>query len=120
MPFEVHGEDDGEVLTHILAAKWILEDMESNGRALKESLRAYSQRFVIPFLSNNQKTSWLSLGNSYFYGRRPKVYERQYTARNTSAFFQYFEEKGHKVVPSVPLVVKDDPTLMFINANESI
>ena len=32
------------------------------------------------------------------------------------AFFQFFEEKGHKVVPSVPLVVKDDPTLMFINA----
>ncbi|HCE85817.1 MAG TPA: hypothetical protein DEO99_06650 [Bacteroidetes bacterium] len=44
MPFEVHGEDDGEVLTHILAAKWILEDMESNGRELKESLRAYSQK----------------------------------------------------------------------------
>ena len=32
------------------------------------------------------------------------------------AFFQFFEKKGHKVVPSVPLVVKDDPTLMFINA----
>ena len=32
------------------------------------------------------------------------------------AFFQFFEDKGHKVVPSVPLVVKDDPTLMFINA----
>ena len=32
------------------------------------------------------------------------------------AFFQFFEEKGHKIVPSVPLVVKDDPTLMFINA----
>ena len=44
MPFEVHGEDDGEVLTHILAAKWILEDMENSGRALKDSLRAYSQK----------------------------------------------------------------------------
>ncbi|MGB1120185.1 MAG: alanine--tRNA ligase [Chitinophagales bacterium] len=32
------------------------------------------------------------------------------------AFFNFFEDKGHKVVPSVPLVVKDDPTLMFINA----
>ncbi len=31
-------------------------------------------------------------------------------------FLEYFEEKGHKIVPSAPLVVKDDPTLMFTNA----
>lgn len=31
-------------------------------------------------------------------------------------FLEYFEKKGHKVVPSAPLVVKDDPTLMFTNA----
>ena len=33
-----------------------------------------------------------------------------------SAFFKYFESKGHEIVPSAPMVVKDDPTLMFINA----
>jgi len=33
-----------------------------------------------------------------------------------SAFFNYFESKGHEIVPSAPMVVKDDPTLMFINA----
>lgn len=31
-------------------------------------------------------------------------------------FFRFFEEKGHKIVPSAPMVVKNDPTLMFTNA----
>tara|TARA_B110000037_G_scaffold221543_1_gene292906 strand:- start:384 stop:3011 length:2628 start_codon:yes stop_codon:yes gene_type:complete len=31
-------------------------------------------------------------------------------------FLTFFEEKNHKIVPSAPIVVKDDPTLMFINA----
>ncbi len=31
-------------------------------------------------------------------------------------FLTYFKEKGHDVVNSAPLVVKDDPTLMFTNA----
>ena len=28
----------------------------------------------------------------------------------------FFSEKGHHIVPSAPMVVKDDPTLMFTNA----
>ena len=32
------------------------------------------------------------------------------------SFKNYFAEKGHKIVPSAPMVVKDDPTLMFTNA----
>ena len=31
-------------------------------------------------------------------------------------FIDFFEEKKHQFVPSAPLVVKNDPTLMFINA----
>ncbi|MAZ96482.1 MAG: alanine--tRNA ligase [Flavobacteriales bacterium] len=31
-------------------------------------------------------------------------------------FLQYFESKGHDIVPSAPVVNKDDPSLMFINA----
>jgi alanyl-tRNA synthetase len=31
-------------------------------------------------------------------------------------FFDFFESKSHKIVPSAPMVVKDDPTLMFTNA----
>ena len=32
------------------------------------------------------------------------------------SFKQFFESKGHKIVPSAPMVIKDDPTLMFTNA----
>lgn len=32
------------------------------------------------------------------------------------SFKSFFKEKGHKVVPSAPMVLKDDPTLMFTNA----
>ncbi len=32
------------------------------------------------------------------------------------SFLKFFESKGHKIVPSAPLVVKNDPTLMFTNA----
>ena len=31
-------------------------------------------------------------------------------------FFDFFETKGHKIIPSAPIVVKNDPTLMFTNA----
>ena len=32
------------------------------------------------------------------------------------AFLTFFEQKGHKIVESAPIVVKEDPTLMFTNA----
>ncbi len=32
------------------------------------------------------------------------------------AFKDFFEKKQHKIVPSAPMVIKDDPTLMFTNA----
>ncbi|MGK0495279.1 MAG: alanyl-tRNA synthetase, partial [Maribacter sp.] len=31
-------------------------------------------------------------------------------------FLQFFEGKKHKIVPSAPMVIKDDPTLLFTNA----
>ncbi|TQO39615.1 alanyl-tRNA synthetase [Arenibacter algicola] len=31
-------------------------------------------------------------------------------------FLEFFKEKNHKIVPSAPMVIKDDPTLMFTNA----
>ena len=31
-------------------------------------------------------------------------------------FFNFFESKGHLIVPSAPMVIKNDPTLMFTNA----
>ncbi len=32
------------------------------------------------------------------------------------SFKNFFASKGHKIVPSAPMVLKDDPTLMFTNA----
>lgn len=31
-------------------------------------------------------------------------------------FFDFFKSKGHTIVPSAPIVIKDDPTLLFTNA----
>ena len=32
------------------------------------------------------------------------------------AYLEFFESKGHLIVPSAPIVLKDDPTLMFNNS----
>lgn len=32
------------------------------------------------------------------------------------SFKNFFRSKGHQIVPSAPMVIKDDPTLMFTNA----
>ena len=32
------------------------------------------------------------------------------------AFLDFFHSKEHTIVPSAPIVVKNDPTLMFTNA----
>ncbi|MGL4410832.1 MAG: alanine--tRNA ligase [Bacteroidales bacterium] len=32
------------------------------------------------------------------------------------SYKKFFEGKGHQIVPSAPMVIKDDPTLMFTNA----
>lgn len=41
---DIPGEDEGEQLTHVIAAIWIKEDMEANGTKLMESLREYTKR----------------------------------------------------------------------------
>ncbi|RYY96541.1 MAG: alanine--tRNA ligase [Chitinophagaceae bacterium] len=38
------------------------------------------------------------------------------SAQIRQAFLDFFAAKGHQIVPSAPIVVKDDPTLMFTNA----
>lgn len=41
---DIEGADEGEKLTHILAAIAILEDMQQNNTEFKDALRAYTQR----------------------------------------------------------------------------
>ena len=38
------------------------------------------------------------------------------SAKIRQAFLDFFRDKGHAIVPSAPMVVKGDPTLMFTNA----
>src|SRR6059058_5046790 len=38
------------------------------------------------------------------------------SAEIRSGFLRFFAEKGHAIVPSAPIVVKNDPTLLFTNA----
>ncbi|PIB35307.1 hypothetical protein BFP72_07795 [Reichenbachiella sp. 5M10] len=44
LPIKVEGKDDGEVLTHILAAIWIIERMESNDLPFAKALREYTSK----------------------------------------------------------------------------
>ena len=41
---EVEGDDEGEQLTHILAAIWVKEDMLLNGSDLRTAIRRYSEK----------------------------------------------------------------------------
>lgn len=44
LPIEIGGDDEGEKLTHILAAIFILERMKSDGVDFKSALREYTRR----------------------------------------------------------------------------
>lgn len=41
---DIEGEDEGEQLTHVIAAQWILKDMNETGEDYKKSLRRYTQK----------------------------------------------------------------------------
>lgn len=43
LPFDVKGDDEGEKLTHILAAIFILDRMKSEGVEFKDALRDYTR-----------------------------------------------------------------------------
>ena len=43
-PFEVEGDDEGEKLTHVLAAIYIKEQIAENGIEYNAALRMYTQR----------------------------------------------------------------------------
>lgn len=44
LKIEIEGDDEGEQLTHVLAAKEILQGMKESGVDLNKALRNYSQR----------------------------------------------------------------------------
>jgi hypothetical protein len=44
LEIEVDGADEGEQLTHIIAAAWILQEMQSRGIDFKDALREYTKK----------------------------------------------------------------------------
>lgn len=44
LQIEVGGDDEGEQLTHVFAAIYILEQMQQEGMEFKQALRAYTQK----------------------------------------------------------------------------
>ncbi|WP_299706470.1 hypothetical protein [uncultured Pontibacter sp.] len=44
LAIEVEGNDEGEQLTHVIAAAWILNYMEDNGVDFKTALREYTKK----------------------------------------------------------------------------
>lgn len=44
LAIEVEGEDEGEQLTHILAAIFVLEDIKENGSDFRAAIRKYTQK----------------------------------------------------------------------------
>lgn len=44
LEIEVEGTDEGEQLTHIIAAAWILEEMKVKGLDFKDALREYTKK----------------------------------------------------------------------------
>src|SRR5438270_336666 len=63
---------------------------------------------------SRQRTSGLALER----GRadRHGIIRRMTSNEIRTSFLKFFEERGHRVVPSSPLVPADDPTLLFTNA----
>jgi hypothetical protein len=44
LPVEIEGNDEGEQLTHAIAAIWILERMQSGSVDFKSALREYTSK----------------------------------------------------------------------------
>jgi hypothetical protein len=44
LPIEVNGVDEGEKLTHVLAAIWIKNEMDKTGEPLPKVLRNYTAK----------------------------------------------------------------------------
>lgn len=63
--------------------------------------------------SGRQRTSLCDIDGK---NKTIKAYKVMTANEIRESFKKYFESKGHLIVPSAPMVIKDDPTLMFTNA----
>ncbi len=60
------------------------------------------------------------MSSEKFRGKFHGSFENQFISMNSATirekFLSFFNSKGHQIVPSAPIVVQNDPTLMFTNA----
>jgi alanyl-tRNA synthetase len=49
-------------------------------------------------------------------GKKKMILRMMKSEEIRKLFFEFFASKGHSIVPSAPIVIKDDPTLLFTNA----
>ncbi len=63
----------------------------------------------IQYIKNNTE-------NSSLFKKADKYTELMKSQEVRKQFLNFFKEREHKIVPSAPMVLKDDPTLMFTNA----
>ena len=69
---------------------------------------------ILPIIFYKKITFFLA---KYFFNTKSKNNLDMLTSKEIrQSFLDFFESKGHKIVPSAPMVVKNDPTLMFTNA----
>jgi len=52
----------------------------------------------------------------YFCNSESEKYNSMNSNEIRSSFLDFFKTKAHTIVPSAPMVIKNDPTLMFTNA----
>ena len=77
-------------------------------------LRYKASSFCTNLSGKNNKTNYLCKSFSRILIRR--LYKMMTAKEIRDSFKSFFESKGHQIVPSAPMVIKDDPTLMFTNA----
>ena len=77
-------------------------------------LRYKDSCFCTNLSGKNNKTNYLCKSFSRILIRR--LYKMMTAKEIRDSFKSFFESKGHQIVPSAPMVIKDDPTLMFTNA----
>ncbi len=89
-----------------------------NGISHTTTIEDYSANYqrVRHFLKIEQNTDYQIITKKNTEELKPINQKKMTSKEIRRAFLDFFESKQHKIVPSAPMVVKNDPTLMFTNA----
>src|SRR6185503_4161134 len=82
----------------------------------------YTNLTVIRLIRKCANISWNKVKLDKFYNSQNSdsdnnsIFALMTASEIRQAFLEFFQSKGHVIVPSAPIVIKNDPTLMFTNA----